>query len=69
MARSLYKFPGYVSRKSSTTDAKKCVLQTHVYCDSSPSLMDPAFVVGSGVCGRPEYCKVAWLGITKEFHQ
>ena len=29
---------------------------TYVYCDTSLSLMDPAFVGGSGVCGIAEFC-------------
>ena len=32
---------------------------TYVYCDTSLSLMDPAFVVGSGVCGIAEFCAFA----------
>ena len=56
------------ARKNATTDViSRTVFYTpHIYCDTSPFLMDPALLVGSGVCGRAEYCAFACLTITKE---
>ena len=48
-----------LSRDSPTSKVGRAFFRTHVYCDSSPCLADPALLSVVGFCGQSEYCKVA----------
>ena len=48
-----------LSLDSPTRKVGSAFFRTHVYCDSSPCLTDPALLSVVGFCGQSEYCKVA----------